>query len=161
MSEKTVFSYFNSIKQKTLQKLVNDIIDSTHNNNSQKLLYLLSQAIQINLSSFSLSQIELIAIAIVKLIEANYDKRDIQQFLKFLCKMLKHLKNNNTFKISLDWKLFYKIFFIFHITITTSPLITLSSKSDHSLKKPFPFLTMTSSSLNFPSFSFTTSISPS
>ena len=112
MSEKTVFSYFNSIKQKTLQKLVNDIIDSTHNNNSQKLLYLLSQAIQINLSSFSLSQIELIAIAIVKLIEANYDKRDIQQFLKFLCKMLKHLKNNNTFKISLDWKLFYKIFFI-------------------------------------------------
>ena len=51
MSEKTVFSYFNSIKQKTLQKLVNDIIDSTHNNNSQKLLYLLSQAIQLLITS--------------------------------------------------------------------------------------------------------------
>ena len=81
---------------------MNDIIDSTYNNNSQKMLYLLSQAIQIHLSSFSLSQIELIAIAIVKFIEDNYDKRDIAQFLKFLCKMLKHLKNNNTFTILLD-----------------------------------------------------------
>ena len=112
MNNNQLSSYLNEVKNKT-NDIISEIIKLSHSNNSQKLLFLLTHVFNIELSYFSFEQITFMFIAIIKFIENNLAQADTRLFIKYLSKIVKYFKNCNESLIECDWKLFYKIFFIY------------------------------------------------
>ena len=95
MTDTKIIEYIILVKTHTLENLITNIIENVYTNNSEELLFLLSQVVLCNYSSFSNEQLYRLVAAIIKYIEMNYDKRDIILFIKYLNKIFKIIKIKN------------------------------------------------------------------
>ena len=111
--EKEIAKFIYHTANKAHKDLVTDIIKFSEADDYLNLHGAIEVVNKLTLGTFQIKHVELIAIAVVKYLERNYDKmvNHFSFLISFLSNVLKHFKKVN-FEFDLDWRLFYKIFSI-------------------------------------------------
>ena len=112
-TDKEIAKFIYHTANRAHKDLVTDIIKFTEANDYLNLKGAIEVANKLSLATFKTKQVELIAIAVVKYLERNYEQmvNRFNFFISFLSNVLKHFKKVN-YAFDLDWRLFYKIFSI-------------------------------------------------
>ena len=112
-TDKEIAKFIYHTANRAHKDLVTDIIKFTEANDYLNLKGAIEVANKLSLATFKTKQVELIAIAVVKYLERNYEQmvNHFNFFISFLSNVLKHFKKVNC-AFDLDWRLFYKIFSI-------------------------------------------------
>ena len=113
MEDNPIYIYINKVNQTTITNLINDIIESSQTNNNQKIIISFIHPVEnIGYTNFSSIQIRHVITSTVYHIQNNFYKQNIFPFIEYLCKALNSSKKKSI-DISLNWQLFYKIFYIY------------------------------------------------
>ena len=112
-TDKEIAKFIYHTANRAHKDLVTDIIKFAEANDYLNLKGAIEVANKLSLATFKTKHVELIAIAVVKYLERNYEQmvNRFNFFISFLSNVLKHFKKVNC-AFDLDWRLFYKIFSI-------------------------------------------------